>query len=204
MRDCDIRKILRETSLKRFISDPNSKLVDELDLPITKSRIDIAVLNGHLHGFEIKSDKDTLNRLPHQIAGYTKVFDYVTVVTGNKHHTKVLELLPKWVGLKVCLRTKNTYKVVTIRKPSYNRNKEGFFLAKLLWRKEVEKILKDENIAFRKKSTLWKLSEILGSSLPITKLSRIVRETLKSREDWKIKEYYASALNDDFAHIEPS
>lgn len=191
MRDLDIREILRETTLKKFISDSNSKVVDELSLPITKSRIDIAVVNGHLHGFEIKSDKDTLNRLPHQIEGYTKVFDYLTVVTENKHHKKLLELLPEWVGVQVCIKTLKNFKVVTIRKSSFNRNKEGFFLAKLLWRAEVERILYNEKIHFCKKSTLWKLSELLGESIPITKLSKIVRETLKNRESWKLKECYA-------------
>ena len=191
MRDSDIRKILRETILKKFIGDSNSIIVDELNIPITKSRIDIAVVNGHLHGFEIKSDRDTLSRLPHQIEGYTKVFDYLTVVTENKHHKKIMELIPDWVGIKVCIETKKSNKVVTIRKSSINRNKEAFFLAKLLWREEVERILFIQQISFSKKDTLWKLCELLGDNMPITKLSTIVRETLKSRKGWKLKEYYA-------------
>jgi hypothetical protein len=191
MRDFDIRKILRDTTLKKFIEDSNSKVVDELNIPITKSRIDIAVVNGHLHGFEIKSARDTLNRLPHQIDGYTKVFDYITVITENKHHEKILKLLPEWVGLQVCIEDSTGHKINTIRKPLYNRNKEGFFLAKLLWRKEVENILQDQEIPYQKKSTLWKLCELLGNSVSLTKLSKIVRETLKNRKDWKPKEYYA-------------
>ncbi|MCB0746791.1 MAG: sce7726 family protein [Ignavibacteriae bacterium] len=191
MKDFEIRKALRDTSLKKFISDPNSKVVDELNIPITKSRIDIAVVNGHLHGFEIKSAKDTLVRLPHQIEGYTKVFDYLTVITEDKHYKKIQEILPEWVGLKICIESSTGYKLKTIQKGSFNRNKEGFYLAKLLWRDEVETILKEQEIKFAKKNTLWKLCEILGDNVPITKLSEIVRKTLKSREDWKIKEYYA-------------
>ena len=191
MKDQDIRKILRETSLKRFISDPDSKIVDELNVPITKSRIDIAVLNGHIHGYEIKSSKDNLNRLPHQIEGYTKVFDYLTVVTENKHQKKVLEILPEWVGLQVCIADSTGNKIITLRKPSYNKNKKGFFLAKLLWREEMEKVLEINNIPYRKRDTIWKLSELLERKISIKKLSKIVRETLKSRQDWKVKAYYA-------------
>lgn len=191
MRDFEIRKVLRDNTLKKFIDDANSKVVDELNIPITKSRIDIAVVNGHLHGYEIKSSRDTLNRLPHQIEGYTKVFDYLTVISENNHHEKILEILPKWVGLGICIKTSNGYKIKTIRKPYFNRNKEGFYIAKLLWRDEIETILKDNEIPFHRKNTLWQLSEILGANMPITKLSKKVRETIKLRENWKVKEYYA-------------
>lgn len=191
MRDSDIRQILRGTSLKKYIQDSNSKVVDELKLPITKSRIDIAVLNGHMHGFEIKSANDTLNRLPHQLDGYTKVFDYITVVTEEKHYNKVLALIPEWIGLQICKKKSTGYRIVTIRKPSFNRNKEGFFLAKLLWREEVEKILQNQKIPYRKKDTLWRLCEHIDKNIPVPKLSKIVRETLKLRKEWKTKEYYA-------------
>lgn len=190
MRDLEIRKILRNTELQKFISDSDSKVVDELSIPITKSRIDIAVVNGHLHGYEIKSAKDTLYRLPHQIEGYTKVFDYLTVITEDKHYESILEILPEWVGLKICIKNQSSVKLKTIRKPYFNRNKEGFYLAKLLWRAEVETILSNHRISYSKRDTLWILCELLGSSIPITKLSRIVRETLKSRSGWKFKEYY--------------
>ncbi|MBV7268693.1 sce7726 family protein [Winogradskyella luteola] len=191
MRDSDIRRILRDTTLKKFILDSDSKVVDELNLPVTQSRIDIAVVNGHLHGYEIKSSRDTLNRLPHQIEGYTKVFDYLTVVTENKHYEKILEILPDWVGLDICVKTSSGYKIKTVRKSYYNRNKDGFFLAKLLWREEIENILKNNNISYSKRNNVWKLSETLGNNIPITKLSKIISETLKKRENWKIKGYYA-------------
>ena len=191
MKDFQIREILRETTLKKYIHDSNSKVVDELNIPITKSRVDIAVVNGHLHGYEIKSASDTLNRLPHQIEGYTKVFDYITVVTENKYHKKVLEIIPEWVGIQICEIINGKPKTKTLRKPLFNRNKEGFFLAKLLRRTEIEQILKENNISYNRKTNVWKLCELLGNSISITKLSKIIRITLKQRQDWKLKEYYA-------------
>lgn len=198
MRDYEIRKVLRETTLKKFIKDSDSKIVDELDLPITKSRVDIAVVNGHLHGYEIKSARDTLHRLPHQIEGYTKIFDYITVVTEGKHHERILKLLPEWVGVQLCNQTSNGVKIKTIRKPYYNKNKKGFFIAKLLRRDEVINILKRYDISYSNKDTLWRLCENLEENLALNKLSKVVRETLKMRQDWKIKEYYSSTLYDGF------
>ena len=107
MRDADIRRILRTTSLEKYISDENSKVVDELHLPVTKSRIDIAVVNGRLHGFEIKSARDTLVRLPHQLEGYSKVFDYLTIVTEEKYYHRLLDFVPDWIGIQVCSTKSN-------------------------------------------------------------------------------------------------
>jgi hypothetical protein len=41
------------------------------------------VINGALHAFEIKSDSDTLDRLPSQIQAYQGVFEYLTLVCGR-------------------------------------------------------------------------------------------------------------------------
>ena len=48
-------------------------------------RIDVAVLNGEMCGYEIKSDRDTLERLPFQIEIYSKEFDKLTLVVGRRH-----------------------------------------------------------------------------------------------------------------------
>jgi hypothetical protein len=48
------------------------------------ARTDIAVINGSLHAFEIKSDSDSLDRLPSQIEAYQGVFEYITLVCGSR------------------------------------------------------------------------------------------------------------------------
>ncbi|MFT0713641.1 sce7726 family protein [Flagellimonas lutimaris] len=192
MREHDIRKILRDTTLKKFIDDNRSKVVDELNVPITRSRIDIAVLNGHFHGFEIKSARDTLNRLPHQIDGYSKVFDYLTIVTEEKYHERILDMIPNWIGLQVCENKGGSIVVNTVRKSTLNKQKEGFFIAKLLWREELIEVLRENKIPFKSKDTVWSLCVLLSENVKVRKLSQIVRERLKQRDGWKIKEYYSS------------
>lgn len=191
MRDADIRRILRTTSLEKYISDENSKVVDELHLPVTKSRIDIAVVNGRLHGFEIKSARDTLVRLPHQIEGYSKVFDYLTIVTEEKYYHRLLDFVPDWIGIQVCSTKSNGASVIkTVKKGKLNKSQDGFFIAKLLWRKELLELLSSEDIKHRKKDRTWLLCEALSDNIPVKKLSKLVRQKLKEREDWKIKECY--------------
>jgi hypothetical protein len=181
MRDICIRQLLKEKQLAFYINDNESKVVDELNLPVAKARIDIAVINGAFHGYEIKSASDTLQRLPSQIEAYTKVFDYLSVVTEKKYSEKILQFIPKFIGLIEC--SENSIQV--IRKPKLNKNKEGFFIAKLLWREEIIDILTEHQIPFRKKDRNWILCETLSSNLNIEILSGIVREKLKNRTEWK-------------------
>jgi hypothetical protein len=191
MKDPAIRLILKETELSNFINDPHSKVVHELKLPVAKAIIDIAVINGSLHGYEIKSSSDTLQRLPNQLIAYSYIFDYITVVTERKYCDKIIELVPDWVGVAICSDKVCSKGFEVIKPSSLNLNKKGFYVAKLLWRDELVEILEEQQIVFRKKSRNWTLCEILSDNLELSKLSDIVREKLKQRSDWKIKEGYA-------------
>ena len=46
--------------------NPNSRVVDELELLRGVVRVDVAVISDTLHGYEIKSASDNLIRLPNQ------------------------------------------------------------------------------------------------------------------------------------------
>ena len=64
MRDSEIRNTLRATLLSEHAGDPTAVVIDELGICQGSARIDMAVVNGSLNGYEIKSDLDTLARLP--------------------------------------------------------------------------------------------------------------------------------------------
>ncbi|WP_300554835.1 sce7726 family protein, partial [Desulfovibrio sp.] len=84
MRDQEIRAALHETELKKFYEN-GDLILDELGVCSGASRVDVAVINGALHGYEIKSDQDTLDRLPQQILSYSRVLDRVTLVACDNH-----------------------------------------------------------------------------------------------------------------------
>jgi hypothetical protein len=56
MREIDVRRALYKSEIRRIVeSDPTSLVVDELGVMEGKYRVDVAVINGRLHGYEIKS-----------------------------------------------------------------------------------------------------------------------------------------------------
>ena len=44
------------------------------------ARVDIAVINGHIRGVEIKAEADSLERLPRQVEAYGRVVDRATLI----------------------------------------------------------------------------------------------------------------------------
>lgn len=185
MKDPCIRQLLRETELSEFIHDGHSRVVEELTIPTTNSRIDIAVINGAMHGYEIKSASDNLDKIEHQIAGYSKVFDFISIVTEGKHYGRVLDFVPQWVGLFVCSNENGIQAIKIERKAEPNIHKTGFNLAMLLWNNELIDVLSTYKIQHRKNYRSWLLCEALSSELDTDAISDIVRTKLKERENWR-------------------
>jgi hypothetical protein len=63
------------------------------------SKADTVILNGTSTVYEIKSERDSLNRLEQQIDSYQKVFAKVNVITGENHLKAVLAKVPEEVGV---------------------------------------------------------------------------------------------------------
>lgn len=186
MREYDIRKILDETELSIYHNDGDSRVISEFVLPTANARIDIAVINGHLHGYEIKSASDTLARLPDQITSYTKIFDFISVVTEGKYYGAIDNIMPPYVGIYVCY-SNNKERIKEIRAPKLNPYRDGFHIAKLLWKPELIEVLKSNNIPFNSKDSSWNLCILLQKNLSVDEISKLVRHKLKAREDWRIK-----------------
>ena len=190
MRDIDIRRALRRDVESLHGLDPETIVIEELGLCQGLARVDVAVINGTVHGYEIKSERDTLSRLPSQSDTYNRVFDYVTIVTSTAHVKKIADVVPKWWGISVALPQLNDVKIVKNRLPRLNRRVDPFALAQLLWREEVLEELGALGLAAGMKSKprmeLWKR---LATALPIEHLGEIVRRRVKQRPpDWRSHE----------------
>ena len=75
LRDSDVRKAAYRRLLTHARACPDTLVINELGLDHGSCRIDIAVINGHIRGVEIKAGTDTLKRLPRQVAAYGEVVD---------------------------------------------------------------------------------------------------------------------------------
>ncbi|SBV94062.1 conserved hypothetical protein [uncultured Alphaproteobacteria bacterium] len=187
MRDIDVRNALRRQVLKEHESDPSTLVVHELGVWGGIARVDVAVINGSIHGFEIKSDSDTLSRLSGQASAYNAVFDQITIVCGSHHLDNVMERVPEFWGVKVA--TSGPRGGITLRQqrfPKINRDINPVALSHLLWKEEALEILQTHGYAdgVRSKSKAAIYAR-LAQALPLEELRFEVRTRLKARLSWR-------------------
>ena len=171
--------ILKE---KKFTKNPEDTIViDEFSSSYSSARIDISVLNGSLHGYEIKSERDTLERLPKQIEYYTKIFEYITVVTTDKYTEKIIEIVPDFFGIFLIEKKKNKLKLKKIRNSKKNKNIDYFELTKLLWKEELKEILKENDIKKVSSLTRLELTKKVFENIPQNIIKKFVLTKIKNR-----------------------
>ncbi|HDR1056953.1 TPA: sce7726 family protein [Pasteurella multocida] len=188
MLDKDVRHAVKTKILKDHILDPSTLVIDEMGLDFGRNRVDIAVINGEIHGYELKSDSDTLLRLPKQILAYSAIMDKVTLVVGEKHADEAINIIPSWWGVKIAkINRLGNINLVTYRRNKKNKNIDPFELSKLIWKDEAldllaKRIKVDWRIRKLKRKDIYKL---LIDTFSLDELRESTRTILKSRIDWR-------------------
>lgn len=184
MRDSDVRAAVKAYLNTLHEGDEGTRIVEEMGVWSGSVRIDIAVINGELTGFELKSDRDTLQRLPAQAEIYNRVFDHVTLVVGERHAEKALDIVPNWWGIISAQETAGGVALTHVKCGTRNPSPDPYLIADLLWKEEALAILDARGLAkgWRGKPAKT-IHQRLASELSFSDLSHEVRRTLKSR-DW--------------------
>lgn len=186
MRDCDVRRALHDELRHEHESElDKTRFVDELGV-CGEVRVDVAVLNGAFSGYELKSEADSLRRLPKQIEFYSKVLDFAVLVVAEKHAAKAVKIIPDWWGFTVASGDAGCVKLSTRRAPGENPSIDPGSLALLLWRDEAlaELTLRGMDRGVRSKSRSA-ICARLAAQLSLDELRAVVREQLKSRQGWR-------------------
>jgi hypothetical protein len=188
MRDADVRRVLRVELERTHEGDSDTLIIEELGLFRGAVRLDIAVVNGALKGYEIKSAQDTLDRLPAQAAAYSRIFDTMTVVVAEKHLRRAESMIPDWWGTKVVVaRDGSSLMFERVRDESFNREIDPRSVVQLLWRDEVLSLLDQttglKSLKSKPRQVLW---EALARAVPLSELRGMVRTCLKSRPRWRV------------------
>ncbi len=186
MNDFQIRKAIKEHELIKHIEDSDTKIIDEMGLNLGGSIIDIAVVNGTMLGYEIKSDRDTLNRLGGQVEQYNKVFDYLNIVTSKKYASVIGDFIPEWWGIIEVEDLKDEILIHQRRIPTINEEISSYSLLQLLWKEElveiIDKFIPNKSMKYKPKKNIW---TYISENLDQTTLKDLVRYYLKKRTNWK-------------------
>lgn len=181
--DAAIRAALRSRLLIKHADNANPTVViDELGLCRGQVRVDVTVVNGLLHGYEIKSDRDSLRRLDAQVEIYGKVLDRATLVVGERHLAEALNILPRWWGVLYVSQRANEPQFTTVRHSRNNPLRDPRSLVELLWLCDALDLLEQRDAArgirSKPRRDVWNR---ICEHFSVDEIAAAVRAKLKAR-----------------------
>jgi hypothetical protein len=180
--DRDIRQALISRLSLQHAHEAGTVVIEELGVCRGQVRIDAAVVNGRLHGYEIKSDRDCLRRLEHQVRIYSRVLDQATLVVGDRHLADALHIVPDWWGVLHITRNWKGVRFKALRRGRMNQRRDPRALVELLWLEDALDLLTERNLArgvrAQPRRVVW---DRICEYFSVDEISATVRTRLKAR-----------------------
>lgn len=170
-----------KAALCDYVVKMGGEAVFEFWVPRSNERADLAAIGSSIDGFEIKTSRDTLKRLPRQAEAYARIFDTCHAVVAERHVEHTIDLLPEWWGVLLIDAVLDGY-FVPLRKSNQNELVDPETLVRLLWRDEAYDALCAHGVAVDPglgRSGFWQLLLVL---LDIETLRTVVRTALLRRD----------------------
>lgn len=188
--DQDIRHALHSRLQKQYYVKEDHLVIDELSLEHGRNRVDIAVFDNYIHGYEIKSSKDNLLRLKNQLLQYSKSLQKVTFVVAENHFEDVMISTPEWCGLILVTKgPRGGVSFRSMRRAKLNPNVDFFSLAHILWKSEAIDLLHQygvtERLEYKTRKDLYKQ---LNQVMTVQQLALEIKAKLLKRGNWRADE----------------
>ena len=192
LRDGDIRPLLHDWLWAEHSGSEDTSILHEVSIPRPSARMDVAVVNGAICGFEIKSDADRLTRLRDQEPAFSAVCDKVSIVVTRRHLKRSRAAIPHWWGIVLVNCSGEQITFEEKRKPRDNTRPNNRALLYMLTRAELRGVLRTRGTT---KLTQSELIEHILATLAADDIRHRVREVLKGRSTFSYSSSSSSPKN---------
>lgn len=160
----------------------NLTLCTELPFSDGNRRADLVILTPESsEAFEIKSEKDSLEKLPDQLQDYKGAFNAVSVVVAKKHLASARHLIDSDIGILSVINGQLRY----VRKPQKKIRLDKFKILSTLTHKQLMDI--PELKVDQKGLTKLDLIELAAKRLNAPEIKEYVLASLVKKHDPKYK-----------------
>lgn len=180
MKDKDLRDLTLKELYQKHNGEENTKIINEMGLINGASRVDIAVVNGILHGYELKSESDNLLRLPRQVQNYNRIFERMTIVVDRKYVESAKGIIPEWWGIMTVRQDRTGLR--ELRKGRKIKTQDEEALLNLLWKEEYNGLIDLLEYPKKfKKMRKHELFEIILSDQRKSTVKKYIYDALRNR-----------------------
>ena len=159
-----------------------ARFISEMGMNHGAARIDLAVIDDSLDGYEIKSSQDDLRRLEGQAIAYGQVFDRLTLVGAERHIEPAARVVPDWWGLTLVDVSRSV--IEPLRHAGRNPTADPGSMVRLLWHSELEAVL-EARTGRRPSGVSAVLRQRLVAEMPPDEVRTVVRHCLTTRASWR-------------------
>lgn len=201
VRDGDLRSAL-SAAVARQYRTCRHVLVPEVDILVTyPGRIDALLVADRICGFEIKSDVDSLRRLPRQVDIYGPVLERATLVVGKRHAAAAADIVPPWWAIWGVRHCGDDVILTTQRRGRLNPDVDPFAVATFIPRDVVLRRLRAQGMSGLSKRSVAELRYVLAETNSKTEVLTLARSAMLARQDWKYRAAQADCgqLQRDYA-----
>jgi hypothetical protein len=175
-----VRQALREETLAA--AGRPCEALYEFWVPRSNERADVVVVGSAMAAYEIKTDRDTLRRLPRQVAAYGRLFDTCSVVVAERHLVPAMDLVPDWWGVMAYVNGDRPVSFHQMRAAALNRSVDPETLVRLLWRDEVRAALVSLGTEPDRRASRTSMWQELLDQIDLGRLRGIVRAAILERD----------------------
>lgn len=185
MRDTDVRPAL-VGAIARQMGQRRHVLVPEVDIRWSiPARLDALLVSNRICGFEIKSDVDSLTRLPRQVEAYGAVVERAVLVVGERHLAAARELVPDWWNIWAARWQDDTVRIRKARGGRLNPSLSALAVTSFMTREDLVAALRSRGRARLSAYSVDDLREHLTSEAGAQQTIKLARTSMLARPDWR-------------------
>lgn len=192
MRDTDVREALIAVVARRVGAQPHL-LVPEVDVRWSiPARMDALLVADRISGFEIKSDVDSLTRLPRQIEAYGAVVERAVLVVGDRHLAAGTAVIPPWWTVWGARWRDNEVIIREVRRGRLNPNLNPLAITSFMSRDDLSEALRVRGFTRLSTYSADELRQLLANSVSPRETVRLARTAMLGNALWRSRSLSAA------------
>jgi hypothetical protein len=161
-------------------------LVPEVEIRWTvPARMDALLVADRIAGFEIKSDVDSLVRLPRQVQAYGEVVERAYLVVGERHQAAAVALVPDWWSIWSARWHEDEVLVRQLRRGRLNPALNPLAVTSFLSRADLTAALRAAGERNLSSLRVDELRALLVGRVGPRRTIALARAAMLARSDWR-------------------